>query len=76
MQLLRLWWRQTDIQEHQVGPIMVGRLRGAAFQLAMSLRQLRYDPDQQVVREYSEEELLAQPSDLGHVAPNGDPIPA
>ena len=59
MQLVRLWWRQTDVQEHQVGPIMVGRLRGAAFQLAMSLRQLCYDADQQIVREHTEEELLA-----------------
>ena len=75
MQLLRPWWRQTDVQEYQVGPVMAGRLRGAAFQIAMGLKQLRYDPDQQIVREYHEEELLSQPSDAGHLTPGGDAIP-
>ena len=69
MQLLRLWWRQTDVQEFQVGPVMAGRLRGAAFQIVMGLKQVRYDPDQQIVREYHEEELLSQPSDAGHPTP-------
>ena len=37
-QLLRLWWRITDLPEVAAGPAMAGRLRGSAFQLAVARR--------------------------------------
>ena len=62
MQLMRLWWRQTDIVEASVGPAMAGRLRGTAFQFALSLRADRLDQDTGVRRIMVGDELLAQPS--------------
>ena len=44
-QLLRLWWMQSDVPEHQAGAAIVGRLRGAAFQYAMRLSQDRLNTD-------------------------------
>ena len=37
VQLLRLWWRLTDLPEESAGVAMAGRLRGTAFQFAISL---------------------------------------
>ena len=36
-QLLSLWIQQTSITVSNRGPVMAGRLRGLAFQLAMPL---------------------------------------
>ena len=69
-QLLALWWRQTDLEERFLGPAMAGRLRGTAFQLAMAMRENRYDPIAQAFRVFEGDELLAQGQDAGHVAPD------
>ena len=61
-QLLKLWWRQTDLPETAAGPAMAGRLRGTAFQLAMALRGDRLDVVQGVVRMMVGDELLSQAS--------------
>ena len=61
-QLMKLWWRQTDMPEPSVGPAMTGRLRGAAFQLAFSLRANRLDTTTGTRREMVGDELLSQPS--------------
>eukprot|EP00959_Pyramimonas_sp_CCMP1952_P329605 6900837-Pyramimonas_sp.AAC.1 len=50
-QLLRLWWRQTDISESATGPAMAGRLKGAAFQIANNLKEQRLDLSTGLVRE-------------------------
>ena len=42
-QLLLLWQQQTDVPEKQQGAAIVSRLKGPAFQFAMSLSQSRYD---------------------------------
>lgn len=62
LQLLRLWWRTTDVPEHASGPAIAGRLRGTAFQLALSLSADRYDPDTGQVRHMVGDDLLAQPA--------------
>ena len=59
-QLLKLWWRQTDVSEAQSGPLMAGRLRGTAFQLALKITQDRFDPDTGQIRQFTGDELLAQ----------------
>ena len=41
IQLMKLWWLQTDCAEDRMGPAIAGRLKGAAFQFAMSLSALR-----------------------------------
>ena len=74
-QLLSLWWRQADLQEFQVGPAMAGRLRGAAFQVAMSMSMERYDLALQHFRVYAGDELLSCASDAGFVDPHGQNIP-
>ena len=61
-QLLRLWWRQTDISESACGPAMAGRLKGAAFQIANTIRENRLDLTTGLAREMVGDELLAQPS--------------
>ena len=72
-QLLGLWWRQTELQEAQVGPVMAGRLRGTAFQIAMAMREQRYNPLTQVFEILEAEELLAQGPDAGwHSHPSAD----
>ena len=73
-QLLSLWWRQTDFQEHQIGPAIAGRLRGSAFQVAMAISMERYDPASHTYRVFSGDELLSTPGDQGHVDPMGQPI--
>ena len=62
IQLLRLWWRQTELPEHAAGPAMAGRLRGAAFQLAMKMKMDRLDLAAGNRREMEGDELLARPS--------------
>ena len=37
-QKLALWHALTDLQPHQLGPAIAGRLRGRLFNLAMSLQ--------------------------------------
>ena len=66
-QLLKLWWRQTDISESSCGPAMAGRLRGAAFQLAAFLKAKRLDLSDGTVREMVGDELLAQPCTRRHM---------
>jgi len=61
-QLLRLWWRQTDIPEGAAGPTMAGRLRGTALQYAMRLKANRLDLVVGGMREMVGDELLSQPS--------------
>ena len=36
IQLLRLWFRVTTATEESLGPLMAGRLKGAAFQIALN----------------------------------------
>ena len=74
-QLIALWWRQTDFQEHQFGPVIAGRLRGTAFQLAMSLTALRFYPHTQTYLQLTGDELLSQGSDAGHADPQGIQVP-
>ena len=62
LQLLRLWWRQTDLAETATGPAMAGRLRGSALQLAMAMRAQRLDHTTGTRREFVGDELLAQPA--------------
>ena len=40
---LRLWLRTTDVAEEAVGPTIVGRLKGAAYRLALKVRVPRQD---------------------------------
>ena len=61
-QLLRLWWRQTDLPETAAGPAMAGRLHGTAQQYALSLKRDRLDLDTGLRREMQGDELLAQSS--------------
>ena len=61
-QLLSLWWRQTDVQEHAAGAAIAGRLRGSAFQLALRISENRVDQITHQVRRMTGDELLAQPS--------------
>ena len=58
IQLLRLWWRQTDLAESSAGTAMAGRLRGPAFQLAMALSADRLDPATGARRRMTGDELL------------------
>ena len=58
-QLLRLWWRQTDIPEGAAGPTIAGRLRGTALQYAMRLKAHRLDLVNGGVREMIGDELLS-----------------
>ena len=60
IQLLRLWWRQTDLPETSAGPAMAGRLRGTAFQLAMNLSADRLDINTGNRRRMTGDELLSQ----------------
>ena len=77
VQLIRLWWRQTDVTENAAGPAMAGRLRGAAFQIANGLHAMRLDLVTGVVREMVGDELLAQPSHEAWQNPaNGEQHPA
>ena len=41
IQLLRLWWRTTELIESQAGPAMTLRLKGSAFQVALRLSTTR-----------------------------------
>ena len=61
VQLLELWWRQTELREEQTGPTMAGRLRGTALQKALALTAVRYDEYGQG-RQVTGDELLAQPT--------------
>ena len=64
-QLIGLWWRQTELQEHCMGPAVAGRLRGAAFQFALSLSADRLDIASGVAgirRIMTGDELLSQQS--------------
>ena len=38
---LRLWKRQTELDEAVQGPVVVGRLKGAAYRIAMKIRVRR-----------------------------------
>ena len=60
IQLLRLWWRQTDLPETSAGPAMAGRLRGTAFQIAMNLAADRLDQNTGLRRRMTGDELLSQ----------------
>ncbi|CAK0865187.1 unnamed protein product [Prorocentrum cordatum] len=75
-QLLRLWWRQTDVGESACGPAMAGRLRGAAFQIANSIRANRLDLSTGLMREMIGDELLAQPSHEAWQNAAGESFPA
>ena len=59
-QLLKLWWLQTDLPEHQWGPAIAGRLKGSVFQYAMSLKQERFDPATGQSRVVEAPELFAE----------------
>ena len=60
-QLLRLWWRVTDLPDTAKGPSMAGRLRGTGFQLAMALSHPRCRGPTSLVVQVKGEELLAEP---------------
>ena len=62
LQLLRLWWRQTELTEAAAGPTMCGRLRGNAFQMALKIVEERLDLNIGATRPMTGDELLAQPS--------------
>ena len=44
LQLMKLWWRQTDVDEARADITIAGRLRGAAFQFALGLCPCRSLP--------------------------------
>ena len=75
-QLLRLWWKQTQVSEEQCGPMMAGRLRGTALQLAMSLRATRFCPVRETMHEFVGEELLACASNEAYTTTAGIDVPA
>ncbi len=50
LQLLKLWWRQTDCTESQAGPTIVGRLKGTALQIALNMTADSYDEENRVPR--------------------------
>ena len=79
MQLLRLWWKQTDVQDQCLGPVIAGRLRGTAFQFAMAIQAERLDlsdPDAGIRRTMVGEELLSQASHIDHTDRHGRHHPA
>ena len=39
IQLLKLWWRQTDITEGAAGPTIAGRYKGTAFQVELKIQR-------------------------------------
>ena len=43
IQLLKLWWMQTDLSTERIGAAIAGRLKGAALQFAMQLTWSRLD---------------------------------
>ena len=65
-QIMGLWWRQTEVMPHCAGPAIAGRLRGTAFQFALSLSAERLDQETVHVgqayrrRVMTGDELLAQ----------------
>ena len=75
-QLMKLWWRQTTIDERSAGPIMAGRLRGVALQFALAMKQVRWDHDTMSFREMSGDELLSQPGSALFTHIDGQEVPA
>ena len=53
---------QTDLHQDQAGAAICGRLKGPAFQYAMSLRLDRLDPVMGVRRMVEAPELFAEPA--------------
>ena len=83
LQLMRLWWRQTDVEEPKAGIVIAGRLRGAAFQFALGLSANRYIPPDADTgwpggfRDLTGDELLCQPSYEAFTDPaSGVDVPA
>ena len=61
-QLLRLWQLQTDLAEEAVGPAICGRLKGVAFQFALSLSAERLDLNTGAAVVMVAPELFAEPA--------------
>ena len=54
---LRLWWRFADVEERAVGPLIASRLRGAAFDIASTLKVERADERGLVTVHYNDDAL-------------------
>ena len=61
-QLLRLWQLQTDLAEEAIGPAICGRLKGVAFQFALSLSAERLDLNSGMTVQMVALELFAEPA--------------
>ena len=46
LEKLRLWLRIADMDQGAIGPTVVGRLKGAAYRVAMKIRSTRQDGSQ------------------------------
>lgn len=62
VQLLRLWWRQTEVSETACGPTIAGRLRGTALQVALALSRDRLDLTTGTRRIFTGDDLLTEPA--------------
>ena len=71
IQLLELWWMQTDLSEAQTGAAIAGRLRGTAFQHAMSLEAVRIDTATNLPKVVRAPALFAEPAYDGGVDAHG-----
>ena len=60
LQLLRLWSHQTDMGTTKKGPAICSRLRGAAFQYAMQLSQMRLNMTTGALERNTAPELFAE----------------
>ena len=62
MQLLKLWWMQTDLLPESIGAAIAGRLNGTAFQFAMQPTFSRLDRVNLVYNIIPVPELFALPA--------------